>query len=98
MRSPSQQVREGQPGPTELVVEPDAEVVQRHSRCQPGTQTFELMGTLAPQAEGVEEFVINRLNYLAEASYPPPQPLGPGLFRVALWWMDKICTVVIVAP
>ncbi len=32
LRSPSQQVGEGQPGATEPIVEPDAEVVQCHSR------------------------------------------------------------------
>ena len=32
LRSPSQQVGEGQPGATEFIVEPDAEVVQCYSR------------------------------------------------------------------
>jgi hypothetical protein len=44
-----------------LVVEPDAKVVQRHPRRQSSTQTLDLVGTLPPEAEGIEELVVDRL-------------------------------------
>src|SRR5829696_2963695 len=94
MSSPSHQIRELQPRSAELVVEPDTEVVQRHPRRQSGTQTLDLMGTLPPEAEGVEELVINRLGDLTYPGDPPPKTLGPAsLFGVALRRMDDICTV-----
>ena len=72
MRSPSQQLGEGQPGATELVVEPDAEVVQSHPRRQTSSHATNVVGPLPVKAEGVEEFVVNALDYLADASNPPP--------------------------
>jgi hypothetical protein len=93
--SPSHQICELQPRSAELVIEPDTEVVQRHPRRQSGTQTLDLVGTLPPEAEGVEEFVIHRLHDLTDAGDPPPQTLGPGLFRVALGRMDYLRSVVI---
>src|SRR5215212_6669605 len=44
LRSPSQQVGEGQPGATEPIVEPDAEVVQRYPRRKTSPQTLKLVG------------------------------------------------------
>jgi hypothetical protein len=41
-----------------MVVEPDTEVVQRHLRRQSGTQTLDLVGTLPPETEGIEELVV----------------------------------------
>src|SRR5215218_9419254 len=42
MISPSQRVGEGQPGTTELIVEPDREVVQGNPRRQPRSQPTQL--------------------------------------------------------
>src|SRR5215204_6211369 len=70
-------------------------VVQRHPRRQSGTQTPHLMGTLPPEAEGVEEFVVDRFDDLTYPGDPPPQVLGPGLFGVALGRMDYLRPVVI---
>ena len=41
-----------------MVIEPDTEVVQRHPRRQSGVQTLDLVGTLPPETEGIEEFVV----------------------------------------
>jgi enamine deaminase RidA (YjgF/YER057c/UK114 family) len=95
VNSPSHQICELQSRAAELVVEPDAEVVQSYPRRQSGTQTLDLMGTLPPEAEGVEEFVINRLDDLTYPGNPPPQRLGPGLFGVALGRMDHLRPVAI---
>ena len=70
-------------------------VVQRNPRRQSGTQTLDLVGTLLLEAEGVEEFVIHCLDDLTYPGDPPPQTLGPGLFRVALGRMDYLRPVVI---
>jgi len=52
------------------------------------------MGPLPPQAEGVEELVVDAFYDLADGGYPPPQALGPtSLFGVAFGWVDDICSV-----
>jgi hypothetical protein len=81
-------------GATELVVEPDAEVMQRHPRRQSSSQTPDLVGPLLPQAEGVKQLVVDPLYNLTNASDPPPQALGPAsLLRVALGRMDDLGSV-----
>jgi hypothetical protein len=76
-----------------MVVEPDTKVVQRHPRCQSSTQTLDLVGTLSPEAEGIEELVIDRLDDLTDGGYPPPKTLAPGPFGVALGWMDNLRSI-----
>ena len=44
-----------------MVIEPDTKVVQRNPRRQSSTQTMDLVGTLSPEAEGIEELVVDRL-------------------------------------
>src|SRR5919107_3758757 len=88
MRSPSEQVSEGQPGATELLIEPDAEIVQSHPRPQTGSQSLKLMGPLPPQTKGVEQLVVGTLYDLSDGGHPSPQMLGPGLERVSFGRMD----------
>jgi hypothetical protein len=57
LRSPSQQVGESQPRASKLLVEPDAEVVQRHPRRQTSPQAAQFVWTLPMKAEGVEQLV-----------------------------------------
>jgi hypothetical protein len=78
-----------------MVVEPDTKVVQRHPRRQSSTQTLNLVGTLPPEAEGIEdiedieELVVDRLDDLTDGGYPPPQRLDPaslfGVLRLGGW-------------
>ena len=99
MSSPSQQVGKGQPRTAELIVEPDAEVMQSYPRRQTRAQTPQLMGSLPPESEGVEEFVIDRLYDLADTGHPPPQAFGPAsLAGVAFGWMDDSCSVAFEPP
>src|ERR687892_246014 len=93
MRSPSEQVSEGQPGTTELLIEPDTKVVQRHPRRQTCSQSLKLMGSLPPQTKGVEELVVGTLYDLADPCYPTPQTLGPHLAGVAFGRADKLRSV-----
>src|SRR5215213_11332131 len=88
LSSPSQQVGEGQARTAQLIVEPHAEFVQRHSRCQPSPQPTQLVGSLPPKPEGVEELVVDCLHYLTDAGQPPPESLGPGFAAVALGRVD----------
>src|SRR5215212_7571633 len=95
MSSPSQQVGERQPGMTKLLVEPHTEVVQRYSRRQARSQTPQLVGSLPPQAEGVEELIVDALDdltYLTYSGHPSPEPLGPvPLAAVVLGrWMMRV--------
>src|SRR5918994_2995953 len=89
LRSPLQQISESQPRTTKLLVEPDTEIVQRYPRRQASSQAFQLMGPLPPEAEGIEELVVDRLHDLAYSSYPSSQALGPvPLAGVALGRVD----------
>ena len=60
-----------------MVVEPDTKVVQCHPRRQSSTQTLDLVGTLSPEAEGIEELVVDRLDNLAYSRHPSSRALGP---------------------
>jgi hypothetical protein len=53
------------------------------------------VGTLPPQTEGIEELVVGALYDLANRGHPPPQALGPGLFRVSFGRMDDSCPIVV---
>jgi hypothetical protein len=91
VKSPAQQIGKGQPGATELLVEPDAEVMQSYPRCQSRSQSLQLMRTIPPQAEGVEEFVVDRFDDLRYTGDPPPQALGPAsLFGVSLGRVNNL--------
>src|SRR5829696_4150425 len=80
LRSPSQQVGKGQAGAAELIVEPDAEVVQRNPRGQTRPQTLKLVRPLSAKAEGSVELLVDGFHNLADARYPTPKPLGPTPF------------------
>jgi hypothetical protein len=57
------------------------------------------MGSLSPEAEGVEEFVVDALNNLADGSHPPPELLGPApLAGVSFGWMDDLYTRALKPP
>src|SRR5215203_6430927 len=94
LRSPLQQISESQPRTTKLLVEPDTEIVQSYPRRQASSQAFQLMGPLPPEAEGIEELVVDRLDDLAYSSHPSSQALGPvPLAGVALGRVDDACPV-----
>jgi hypothetical protein len=57
------------------------------------------MGSLSPEAEGVEEFVVDALNNLADGSHPPPELLGPAsLAGVSFGWMNDLYTIALKPP
>src|SRR5829696_8278652 len=78
LKSPSQQIGKGQTGTAEPIVEPDAEIVQRHPRCQTSSQPIKLMRALSPQTEDVEELVVDTFDDLAYSGHPSPQAFGPA--------------------
>ena len=94
LRSPLQQISESQPRTTKLLVEPDTEIVHGHPRRQAGSQAFQLMGPLPPEAEGIEELVVDRLDDLAYSGHPSSHALGPvPLASVSFGRMDDGCSV-----
>jgi hypothetical protein len=56
------------------------------------------VGTLPPQTESIEELLVGALHNLADRSHPPPQALGPGLFRVSFGPMDDSSPIVVEPP
>ena len=81
---PVYQVRESQTGATELLIEPDAEGVQPPLRRQAGLKPSQVVRTLATEAEGRVDFVIDGLDDLTDSGEPAAQTLGPGLMAIAL--------------
>ena len=56
---------------------------------------MELVGSFSPEAESVEQLIVDTFDDLTYPGYPPPQTLGPGLLGVALGWMDDLRAVVL---
>ena len=57
------------------------------------------MGPLPPEAEGVEELVVDALYDLADGGHPAPQSLGPVLLAgVVFGRVDDVCPVVFEPP
>ena len=81
-----------------MLVEPDAEIVQRYPRRQTPPQSRYVMRALLVEAEGVEEFVVDGLHNLADASDPLPESFGLCLAAVALGWMENLCPVALKPP
>jgi hypothetical protein len=56
----------------------------------------ELVGSFSPEAESVEQLILDTFDDLTYPGYPPPQALGPpGLLGVALGWMDDLRAIVL---
>ena len=45
---------------------------------------------ISPEAEHIEQLVVDTLEDLADRSYPLPEPLGPGFVGVAFGRMDEL--------
>jgi hypothetical protein len=71
-----------------LLIEPDAEVVQRYPRCQTRSQTPQIVRPLSTKAKSVEKLLVDGLHDLADAGDPLPQALGPRFRAVAFRWAD----------
>src|SRR4029453_10280878 len=82
MNLPVHQVHKGQPRPAELLIQPDAEVMQGDLGGQARLQPAEGMRPFEIQAEGMLKLVMDRLHNLADASEPAPQRLGPRRLTV----------------
>src|SRR5262249_21920524 len=78
---------------SELLVQPDAEIVQTHHRRQTGQQARECVRALAFQTEGFEQLVMHRLDNLALTCEPAAQTLRPAYLAVALGWADHLGTI-----
>jgi hypothetical protein len=56
----------------------------------------ELVGTLPPQTEGMEELLVGALHdLLADRGHPSSESLGPGLSRVSFGRMDDSSPIVV---
>src|SRR5215831_5094413 len=77
MRLPVHQVCKGQPRPAELLIDPDAEVMQGDLGGQARLQSAQLMRPFPIQAEGMMELLVDGLHNLADAREPAPPRLGP---------------------
>jgi hypothetical protein len=65
MRLPIHQLRKGQPRPTELVIQPQAEIMQGHLRRHACLTPTEVMGPFTIETERMPELLIYRLHDLA---------------------------------
>jgi hypothetical protein len=95
LRSPPEQVGEGQPGATELPIDPNAEVVQRYTCRQTSSQTLKLVRSLlastnrARDAQKPVRLVADLGQKRAKVvlqqpgMLSPPHGEGPGLALIA---------------
>src|SRR6266705_2720210 len=60
-----------------MQIEPDTEIMQTDFGGQASLKSGEVMGTLTSQAEGIQEFVVDRFNDLPNAGQPATQGFGP---------------------
>src|SRR5579884_2307967 len=90
---PSEQLSESQRLATKLPVEPNTKVMQSDLGRQAGLKAVQGMGTLARQAEGVVQLVINGLDDLAQPCQPAPPGLGPLLLAALMRRTDHLDTV-----
>jgi hypothetical protein len=67
-----------------LLIEPDAEVVQRHLRRQAGLKAARVVRTLPTEAKGLVDLVVDGLNALTAPGQPAAQTLRPGPVAMAL--------------
>src|ERR687888_304552 len=93
MSLPVHQVCKGQPRPAELLIQPNAEVMQGDPRSSAHLQPAECVGPFPIQAEGMLELVMDRLHNLADAREPAPQRLGPRPLTVPLGRADALGAV-----
>src|ERR687888_607438 len=93
MRLPVHQVRKGQPWPAELVLDPDAEVMQGDLGDQACLQSAQRLGPFPIQAEGMLELLVDGLHNLADAREPAPPWLGPKPLTVPPGWADDLGAV-----
>src|SRR5215471_4159284 len=93
LRLPVHQVGKGQPRPAELLIQPDAEVMQGDLRGQARLQPAEGMGPFPIQAERMLELVMDCLHNLADAGEPAPQRLRPRRLTVPPGWAEALSAV-----
>jgi hypothetical protein len=79
MNLPSKQISKGQGLTTQLTIEPDAKVLQADFGGQASLKAQEIMRPFPPQAEGVEQFVVDGFDDLPQTRQPAPPLLGPVL-------------------
>src|SRR5215472_9189433 len=90
MALPVYQVRKGQPRPAELLMQPDAAVVQGDLGGQGRLKPAEVMRSLPVEAEGMRELLIHGLHDVPHPSDPAPEPLGPRRPALALGRADAL--------
>src|SRR5512143_1004485 len=92
---PSQQIGKGQWRPTELLIKPDTEIMQRHFSRQPRLEALQRMGTFPTQTEYMQEGAIHGFNDLPKTSQPTTPILRPRMRAVAFGSTDDYCPIVL---
>ncbi len=61
-----------------MQIEPDTKIVQTDFGCQTSLKSSQVVRTRTPQAKGIQEFVVDRLNDLSNACQPAKPRFGPA--------------------
>src|SRR2546421_13128633 len=93
MNLPSKQISKGQGLTTQLTIEPDAKVMQADFGRQASLKAGQIMGPFPPQAEGVEQFVVDRFDDLPQPSQPAAPLLGPVLLAALLGRANDLSSI-----
>ena len=79
MDLPLKQISKSQGVSTQVNVEPKTKVVQADFGRQASLKASQIMWSFAGQAEGVEQFVVDRFDDLSQTSQPATPGFGPLL-------------------
>src|SRR5690348_836973 len=77
MNLPIEQVSKGQWLTTQVNIEPETKVMQTHFGRQTSLKACQIMRPFLPQAEGVEQFVVDRFDDLPQPGQPATPLFGP---------------------
>src|SRR4029453_841797 len=93
MRLPIHQVRERQPRPAKVFIQPHAEVMQCDLSRQTSPKPAEIMRSLPVQAKGMKQLVVDRFDDLTDSCQPAPQGLRPWAPTMPLRRTDDLGSV-----
>lgn len=79
MNLPIEQVSKGQWLTTQVNIEPETKVMQTHFGRQTSLKACQIMRPFPRQAEGVEQFVVDRFDDLPQTGQPATPLFGPFL-------------------
>jgi hypothetical protein len=81
---PVNQISKGQRSALQRAIEPQTKVMDAHFGSQAGPKAIESLGALPRQAKGVQHFLVDGFDHLAQTRQKASQRFGPAQLLAAL--------------